>query len=95
MVKKKIVNFLIGYTKVHTFVNNTNFYQLQNSQLTVTKMTLGEKTKTFRAAKGYSQENMAKLLNISSTAYAKIERGETDVNFSRLEQIAKAFEVKV
>jgi transcriptional regulator with XRE-family HTH domain len=56
-------------------------------------MKLGEKMRTFRVAKGLSQENIASQLGISATAYAKIERGETDVNFSRLEQIAKIFEV--
>jgi XRE family transcriptional regulator, regulator of sulfur utilization len=56
-------------------------------------MTLSDKLKTLRASKGYSQENMAGLLQISSTAYAKIERGETDVCYSRLEQIAGVFKL--
>jgi transcriptional regulator with XRE-family HTH domain len=38
---------------------------------------------------------MAEMLHISSTSFAKIERGETDVNYSRLEQIAKVLEVGV
>ena len=58
-------------------------------------MTLTEKLRTLRAVKGYSQENMGASLNISKTAYAEIERGETDVSFSRLEQIAKVFELTV
>jgi transcriptional regulator with XRE-family HTH domain len=58
-------------------------------------MTLGEKIKTKRVSKGYSQENMAAMLHISPTAFAKIERGETDVNYSRLEEIAKVLETTV
>ena len=41
-----------------------------------------------RLQKGLSQENMAYDLNISITAYSKIERGLTNISFSRLEQIA-------
>ena len=59
----------------------------------VANIALGIKIRSYRSLKGYSQENMAELLDISPTAYAKIERGETDVNFSRIEQIANALQV--
>lgn len=42
-------------------------------------MTIGDKIRNMRTIKGYSQENMAEMLGISVTAYAKIERGETDI----------------
>lgn len=58
-------------------------------------MNIGGKIKTLRSLKGYSQEKMAELLDISPTSYAKIERDETDVNISRLEQIAKILELSV
>jgi len=38
---------------------------------------------------------MAELLKMSSTGYSKIERGLTDVNYSRLEKIAKVFKMEV
>ena len=38
---------------------------------------------------------MAQQLSISQNAYSKIEREETDVPFSRLEQIAKILDVNV
>ena len=38
---------------------------------------------------------MAEKLGISTHAYAKIERGETDVNFSRLQQIAEVMEIEL
>lgn len=53
-------------------------------------MTLGAKIRTLRKMKGLSQENMADMVGISSTAYAKIERDETDPAVSRVEQIAQA-----
>jgi transcriptional regulator with XRE-family HTH domain len=34
-------------------------------------------------------------LGISTNSYAKIERGETDVNFSRLQQIANVMEIEL
>ncbi|WP_460974017.1 helix-turn-helix domain-containing protein [Spirosoma migulaei] len=52
-------------------------------------MTIGEKIRSLRAIKGYSQETMADLIGISSIAYSNIERNKTDISHSRLEQIAK------
>lgn len=57
-------------------------------------MTVGQRIQEIRKARGYSQEAVAHDLGISPTAYAKIERSETDVNISRLEQIAKVLKVK-
>jgi XRE family transcriptional regulator, regulator of sulfur utilization len=54
-------------------------------------MTIGEKIRSLRTIKGYSQENIADILGISSIAYGDIERNKTDVSYSRLEQIAKVY----
>lgn len=56
-------------------------------------MQLHEKIKFMRQRMGWSQEEVAGRLSMSASAYGSIERGETDVNFSRLEQIAKIFEM--
>ena len=48
-----------------------------------------------RHQKGWSQEDVAKRLDISIPAFSKIETGITDVNLSRLEQIATLFEMSV
>lgn len=58
-------------------------------------MTLVDKIRAFRTIKNFSQENLAQMLGISLTAYAKLERGETEMSFTRLEQIAKTMEVRV
>lgn len=55
-------------------------------------MTLGSKIRLLRNMKGLSQENMAAELHMSVAGYSKIEREETDVNFSRLEAICKALD---
>jgi transcriptional regulator with XRE-family HTH domain len=61
----------------------------------VTKIELGEKIKVQRNIKGLTQESVAEMLKISPTAFAKIEQGKTDVNFSRLVQISKALETTI
>lgn len=54
-------------------------------------MQLHEKIRFIRQLKGWSQEEMAYRLNMSNSGYGSIERGETDVNLSRLEEIASIF----
>lgn len=56
-------------------------------------MKVNEKIRTIRQLKDFSQEDMAEKLGISKNTYANIERGETDVSVSRLEQIANTFEM--
>src|ERR1700710_2096310 len=57
--------------------------------------TLGKKIRLLRHQKGWSQEDVAKRLDISIPAFSKIETGITDINLSRLEQIAVLFEMSV
>ena len=60
-----------------------------------TKETLGQRIAKVREARGWTQETVAQLLKISPTAYAKIERNETDVQISCLEAIAQVLEVEL
>ena len=54
------------------------------------KATTGERIRLRRLQQNYSQENMADLLKLSTTAYGDIERGKTDLTLTRLAQIATA-----
>ena len=54
-------------------------------------MQVHEKIRVMRQSKGWSQEDMADKLDMSVNGYANIERGETDVQLSRLEKIAEVF----
>ena len=56
---------------------------------------LGKKIRLLRHQKSWSQEDVAKRLEISIPAFSKIETGITDVNLSRLEQISKLFDMSV
>ncbi|MBZ4193909.1 MAG: helix-turn-helix domain-containing protein [Candidatus Contendobacter sp.] len=54
-------------------------------------MNVSDKIRFMRQLKGWSQEEMAEKLEMSPNGYANIERGDTDVRLSRLEQIADIF----
>lgn len=56
-------------------------------------MQVGEKISQIRRAKNLTQQEMAKQLGISLTAYNAIEKDETDMAISRLQQIAKVLGV--
>jgi transcriptional regulator with XRE-family HTH domain len=58
-------------------------------------MAVHEKIRLLRQLKGWSQEEAASKLEMSPNGYGSIERGETDVNLSRLEQIAALFGIKL
>jgi len=58
-------------------------------------MKIYEKIRFMRQSKGWSQEEMANKLSLSVNGYANIERGETDVQLSRLEQIAATLEIEL
>jgi len=58
-------------------------------------MELSEKLKTIRKLKNFTQETVAEKLGISTYSYAKIERGETDVKYSRLQKIAKIMGIQL
>lgn len=52
-----------------------------------------EKIRLMRELHKWSQEDMAEKLAMSAGGYAKIERGETQLNIPRLEQLAAIFKV--
>lgn len=55
---------------------------------------IGNKIKNIRELKNLTQEYMAERLDISQTAYSKLERGETKVSDEKLSQIASVLEVR-
>jgi transcriptional regulator with XRE-family HTH domain len=60
-----------------------------------TNKSAGKNIRVLRHEHGWSQEDVANRLGISIPAFSKIETGVTDINLSRLEQIANIFEVSV
>ncbi len=58
-------------------------------------MHLHEKLGLIRLLRGLTQEEMADKLSMSTTGYAKIERGETQLKVPRLEKIVGALEMEL
>jgi|WetSurMetagenome_2_1015567.scaffolds.fasta_scaffold12012_4 transcriptional regulator with XRE-family HTH domain len=58
-------------------------------------MKVHENIKFFRQQKRWTQEDLADKLDMSPNGYGDIERGDTDITWSRLEQIAQIFEMDV
>lgn len=58
-------------------------------------MDINEKIRMLCEFNHFSQEEMAEKLNISTTGYAKIERGERGLNFAKLKKIAAVFDIEV
>jgi transcriptional regulator with XRE-family HTH domain len=56
---------------------------------------IGIKIKNIRELRNYTQEFMAKSLKMTQAGYSKIECGDTDVNYSKLEEIAKVLGVSL
>jgi transcriptional regulator with XRE-family HTH domain len=54
-----------------------------------------EKIKFLRQAQGWSQEEMAVKLNMSPNGYGHLERGKTNIDLLRLEQIANVFDIAI
>lgn len=54
---------------------------------------IGTNIRLLRQRNGWSQGEAAKRLQISIPAFSKIENGITDINISRLDQIARLFEI--
>jgi XRE family transcriptional regulator, regulator of sulfur utilization len=55
---------------------------------------IGNNIRRIREIKNYTQEAVADMVGMSVSAYGDIERGKSDVNFTRLGEIAAALEVK-
>lgn len=56
---------------------------------------LGQKIKFERTKRGMSQEQLAELSNISIHGISNIETGKTDIKYTNLQNIAKAFDIKI
>ena len=59
-----------------------------------TPMSLGEKIRQVRLAKGYSQENLAKATNTSKTYISRIERGDAECSDEMLVIIKKFLDIE-
>lgn len=52
---------------------------------------MGKRLQLLRVGKKLTQEYMSEMLNLSTSAYCKIEYGETDLTLTRINKIAEIF----
>ena len=57
-------------------------------------MFIGQKIKKLRELKNLTQDYVANQLGLTQSAYSKMENGEVDIPFSRIEDIAKIFTIQ-
>jgi transcriptional regulator with XRE-family HTH domain len=57
-------------------------------------LNIGQNIRRIREIKNLTQEAVAELAGMSVSAFGNIERGDTDVNFRKLADIAEALQVK-
>lgn len=58
-------------------------------------MKVNERIKFLRTLKGWTQEEIAEKLKMSPNGYGNIERGDSEITLSRLEQLANIFSVEL
>jgi transcriptional regulator with XRE-family HTH domain len=56
-------------------------------------MLIGDKIKSIRELKNYTQEYIADQLGITQAGYSKIEKGKTSLSLEKLEQLAVILEL--
>jgi transcriptional regulator with XRE-family HTH domain len=93
--KKYFSKLLIIREILNIIVTLLTFEKPNTFKKTKAMKSLGKKIRLLRHQKGWSQEDVAKRLGISIPAFSKIETSITDINLSRLEQIANLFEMPV
>ena len=59
------------------------------------KIIICQKIKQLRKKHGYSQEDVAILLNMEQNTYSRLERGETKIDIERLLQIAQLYKISI
>ena len=65
----------------------------KNMKQKVNLTKIGSSIRKIREIKGLKQENVAQKLGLTTNGYGKIERGESQINLERLNQIAEIFHV--
>lgn len=58
-------------------------------------MKTNEKLRQLREMQNWTQEEMAEKMQMSASGYAKLERGDNNLNIERLEQIAQIFNIDI
>jgi len=89
--QNKIENVLIHNSIDKEISNNTLIFIDDHLMIS----NLKENIKKLRKLKGLSQTDIAKSLNIDQSTYGKIESGNTEITFDKLEKISYCLNMKI
>ena len=64
-------------------------------KINIMNSVIGNKIRRLRENKGFSQEEMAERLNISRSAYGRMENGETNSWVHHIEKLCQELEMKI
>lgn len=56
---------------------------------------LGQKIQYERKKRGFSQEELEEISNVSRRTISEIERGNVDIRYTNLYQLAEAFDMSI
>lgn len=87
----KITNAKIGYVHNNYYICPTlnKYYSIFYDMTADLKKLVGQRLHLLRMERNLTQEQMSEKLNLSTSAYCKIEYGETDLTLTRLNKIAE------
>ena len=77
----------------YTFFKIFNPIRIKKIMKNIKLLELGNKIRLERMKRGFSQEQLAELANVSIRTISDIERGLTNIRYTNLLQIASAFEL--
>lgn len=72
----------------------SKFLSLQSKDNAMDGLKIGHKIKKLRELKNLTQEHMAKSIGISQGAYSRMELGETEITYTKLEKISEELGMK-
>jgi transcriptional regulator with XRE-family HTH domain len=55
---------------------------------------IGQKIKKLRELRNFTQQHMAEELGLSQSAYSKLEMGESEITYNKLERVAEVLGMK-
>ena len=82
---------LVSSILEHILFNSRTFCIIKQ----MTQEKIGHRIKQIRCAKGLSQEELARRVDLSRTAITKIESGSQDVRFAELKKLADALNISL
>lgn len=94
-ISRRISSIINTFAYIEVMAWDGGSYMKDTVHIPVEEESLATKLKRYRLQVGYTQKNVAEILNISRSTYTYYELGKTSPDPATLNRIAKLFEVSV